>query len=104
MNPPVIVKLHRQQCASNWTRAGHTYPLIERWKIVECVELSPYARDSRVECVRGRIALGFEEFGDCDHAEVFVHALRDKTLAFLANTSLVVASRTNRLPLDDRLE
>lgn len=84
MNPPVIVKLHCQQRASNWTRGGRAYPLIQRWKIVKCVELSPYAGDSRVECVRGRIALGFKEFGDCDHTEVFVHALREKILASMA--------------------
>lgn len=84
MNPPVIVKLHRQQRASNWTQAEHAYPLIQRWKIVECAELSPYAGDSCVECVRGRIALSFEEFGDCDHAEVFVHALRERMLASMA--------------------
>lgn len=76
----------------NWTQAGYAYPLIERWEIVECVELSPYPGDSRVECVRGRIALGFKEFGDCDHAEVFVHALREKTLSFLASAIVFCSS------------
>lgn len=70
----------------NWTQVEQAYPLVECWKIVKCAKLSPNAGDSRVVCVRGRIALGFEEFGDCDHAKMFVHALREKILVLLTST------------------
>lgn len=61
-------------------------------------------------CVRGRIALTLHEFGDSDHAKVFVYAFCEQRQPWLAlqvsfeNMRQREAKRTNRLPFNDCLQ